>query len=337
MTAYILSFRDIDSGSLPLDGGKGANLGEMTKQGFPVPDGFCVTTTAYRAFIRGPRDKINVLLDDLDQTDLEGLRVASQSVRALLGRYSLPDDVVHCILAEFQAAGPDFAYAVRSSATAEDLPTASFAGQQDTYLNVIGAEALQDRIRLCFISLYTARAILYRLQNGFPHHMVALSVVVQRMVMPEVSDILFTADPITEHCGICSVDASFGLGEALVSGVVSADLYRIDKESGTILSKEIADKRIAILPLREGGTETIELPDAQRKQPALSDTQIRALAGIGKRIEAHYGAPQDIEWAIDHGEIFITQSKPITSLFPQPETQGSMTRCTSMSAFHICK
>ncbi len=319
MTAYILSFRDIDSSSLPLVGGKGANLGEMPKAGFPMPDGFCVTTTAYHAFNWNSRDTIHALLDGLNPADLEGLRVAGQSVRALLNQRPLPDDVAHAILAELRATGPDIAYAVRSSATAEDLPTASFAGQQDTYLNVIGAEALLDSIRQCFKSLYTDRAILYRLQNDFPHHKVALSVVVQRMVMPEVSGILFTADPITEHRGICSVDASFGLGEALVSGVVSADLYKIDKENGTILSKEIADKRIAFLPLKEGGTKSMELPDAQRKQPALSHTQIRALAQIGKRIEAHYGAPQDIEWAIDDGEIFITQSRPITSLFPQPE------------------
>ena len=319
MTAYILSFRDIDSSSLPLVGGKGANLGEMTKAGFPVPDGFCVTTTAYHAFTRNSRDTIRALLDGLNPTDLEGLRIAGQSVRALLNQRPLPDDVAHAILAELRATGPDIAYAFRSSATAEDLPTASFAGQQDTYLNVIGAEALLDSIRQCFVSLYTDRAILYRLQNDFPHHKAALSVVVQRMVMPEVSGILFTADPITEHRGICSVDASFGLGEALVSGVVSADLYKIDKENGKILSKEIADKRLAILPLKEGGTKTMELPGAQRKQPALSHTQIRALAQIGKRIEAHYGAPQDIEWAIDDGEIFITQSRPITSLYPQPE------------------
>ncbi|PVH27844.1 phosphoenolpyruvate synthase [Pararhodobacter oceanensis] len=319
MSDYVLPFARIDHSALAEVGGKGANLGEMARAGFPVPDGFCVTTRAYRAYVAPVEAQVYAMLEGLDPADLSALRRAGQQVRDLLAQQPLPEEVVQALTEAWQDWPPDQAFAVRSSATAEDLPTASFAGQQDTYLNVIGLQALTEQTRQCFISLFTDRAVLYRMQNGFAHAQVALSVVVQQMVLPELSGILFTADPISENRHVTSIDASFGLGEALVSGLVSADLYKVDKRSGAIVSREIARKKLAILPLAEGGTEQVDLPEAQQTAAALSDTQITALSALGAQIEGHYGQPQDIEWAIAGGEIFITQSRPITSLYPMPQ------------------
>jgi len=310
------SIESIRKGDIAIVGGKGANLGEMTAAGFPVPPGFCVTTEGYHAFIAPFSAQIYTALEGLDPTDLDSIRAAGAKVRGLMAKHELPKALVSAITKSWQAAGPAFAYAVRSSATAEDLPSASFAGQQDTYLNVIGETDILAQVKNCFISLFTDRAILYRIQNDFPHHLVALSAVVQRMVMPDVSGILFTADPISENRNTCSIDASFGLGEALVSGLVSADLYQVDKRSGEVITRQIAQKKLAILPLKQGGTKTINLDEAEQTRPALTDAQVQALSKIGARIEAHYGQPQDIEWALEGDEIFITQSRPITSLYP---------------------
>jgi len=316
MPDFTKSFEDIGKADIALVGGKGANLGEMTGAGFPVPPGFCVTTEAYHGFIAPFAPQIYAALEGLDPSDLNSIRVAGTTVRTLMNQHELPKSVAQAIVMSWQVAGANHAYAVRSSATAEDLPTASFAGQQDTYLNVIGEAEILAQVKNCFISLFTDRAILYRIQNGFPHHLVALSAVVQRMVMPEVSGILFTADPISEHRHTCSIDASFGLGEALVSGLVSADLYRVDKRSGEVITRQIAEKKLAIFPLKEGGTKTVDLPEAEQTRAALTDAQVKALSEIGSKIEAHYGLPQDIEWALEGDEIFITQSRPITSLYP---------------------
>lgn len=338
MTNFTRSFTQITSHDIALVGGKGANLGEMTKADLPIPPGFCVTTGAYRAFIKPFSAKIYKKLEDLNPADLVQIRTAGEAVRVMMAKHKLPTNVAKAIVKEWKYFGADHAYAVRSSATAEDLPTASFAGQQDTYLNVIGEKELLEQIKNCFISLFTDRAILYRIQNNFPHHSVALSVVVQQMVMPQVSGILFTADPITEHRGICSIDASFGLGEALVSGLVSADLYKIKKENNQILSREIAKKKIAILPLKGGGTQTVDLPRSEQTKPALSDQQIHQLTAIGSKIEYHYGTPQDIEWAIEDDIIYITQSRPITSLFPKPitnENDDSLHAFISLSHFQV--
>jgi pyruvate,water dikinase len=320
-----LPFEAIAAGDLARVGGKGANLGELGRAGFPVPPGFCVTTDAYRLFFDAAcaagGDPLAALAG-VDGADVEAVRAAGARVREGLGRVPMPAAVAAAVAAAWEAAGGDLdgaAWAVRSSATAEDLPGASFAGQQDTYLNVRGRAPLLDAVRRCWISLFTDRAILYRARNGFPHEAVLLSVVVQRMVRPDVSGILFTADPITGHRGVCSIDAGFGLGEALVSGLVSADLYRVDKRSGEVLEKRIGDKRIAIRPLPEGGTREEELPPAQRHAPVLDTERIAALVALGRRIEAHYGRPQDVEWCIERGRTFVVQSRPITTLYPATE------------------
>ncbi|WP_044640675.1 phosphoenolpyruvate synthase [Risungbinella massiliensis] len=318
MTAYVLSFDEIDKASLPYVGGKGANLGEMTKAGFPVPTGFCVTTAGYRSFIQksGEIDRLFGLLEQLEPDQLDAIRNIGKQIRDHMESLPMSDNIRSAIIDAWKKAGEKAAYAVRSSATAEDLPTASFAGQQDTYLNVIGEEQLLDAVQKCWASLFTDRAISYRMKNGFNHRSVFLSVVVQKMVFPEISGILFTADPISGHRKTISIDASYGLGEALVSGIVSADLYQV--RSGNIIKKQIAEKKVAIYALSEGGTITQEVPEDKQKEQALSDEKIIELAKLGDQIEQHYGSEQDIEWGLADGELFILQSRPITSLYPLP-------------------
>ncbi|MDX9871072.1 MAG: phosphoenolpyruvate synthase [Clostridia bacterium] len=318
MEKYVLGFNEIDQTCLPYVGGKGANLGEMTKAGFPVPPGFCVTTRAYRAFVQQSRE-INSLFDQLasiNPVDLEQARKAGQRIREHLQSLSIPDDIRADILQAFYAAGKDKAYAVRSSATAEDLPGASFAGQQDTYLNIRGAEQLLQAIQNCWASLFTDRAITYRTKNNFDHRLVFLSVVVQEMVFPEVSGIMFTAEPITGRRKTISIDAGFGLGEALVSGLVTADLYQVRLQN--ITKKQISKKKMAIYALPDGGTVTKDISPEKQERQALADDKIIELAKLGQKIEDHYGLEQDIEWGCAGGKFYILQSRPITSLYPVP-------------------
>ncbi len=319
----ILFLEQIRAADLPAVGGKGANLGELTAAGLPVPPGFCVTTSAFRLWLESAPDTAAIYaeLAALRADDVESVRRVGQSVRARLAAVPMPPAVAAAVRAALAQSGPDATYAVRSSATAEDLPSASFAGQQDTYLNIRGADALVEHVQRCWVSLFTDRAILYRAQQGFDHRTVALAVVVQQLVQSQVSGIMFTADPVSGNRHIATIDASFGLGEALVAGLVSADLFHIDKRSLSIVNRQIADKQIAIRPLPEGGVEQVDLPAAQRQQPALSDDQVRELGRLAVRIEQHYQRPQDIEWALVDGAFFITQSRPITSLFPLPEPQ----------------
>ncbi|SEM90573.1 phosphoenolpyruvate synthase [Lihuaxuella thermophila] len=319
MAKPVLYFHEVDRFSLPLVGGKGANLGELCKAGFPVPPGFCVTTQAYKEFIQmsSEMDSFFELLDHLDADDIEGLRKTAEQIRAHLLQLEIPEHIKKGITEAWAASGEEFAYAVRSSATAEDLPTASFAGQQDTFLNIRGKEDLLFHIRRCWASLFTDRAIAYRKKNGFDHRQVYLSVVVQRMVRPDVSGILFTADPVNGNRNVVSIDASFGLGEAIVSGIVSADLYKVKQDR--IIQKQVAEKKKAIYSLPEGGTVTRELPPDLREKSSLTDEQVLALARLGKQIEQHFGSPQDIEFCVERGEVYIVQSRPITSLYPRPD------------------
>jgi len=317
----VLSFADIGASDLPRVGGKGANLGEMTRHGFAVPPGFCVTTEAFTRFMEGSGqgEAVYAELEALEPGDIDGTARAGARVRERLLSAPIPAEVAEAVVAALRSAGASHAYAVRSSATAEDLPGASFAGQQDTYLNVRGEAALLDAMRACWASLFTDRAIHYRAQNGFSHRDVRLSVVVQRMIFPDLAGILFTADPVTGHRGISTIDASYGLGEALVSGLVTADLYRVDKRSRRIVERRIGDKRIAFRPAPGGGTRREDVPEELWDKPSLTDAQALALTDVGARIEAHYGMPMDIEWGIEAGEVFVLQARPVTSLFPLPE------------------
>lgn len=318
---FILPFSTINKNDLLIVGGKGANLGEMTQAGFPVPSGFCVTTAAFTQFMAasGRVDSLYTALDSIMPNDLTATRRIGQQMRDELHTMPVPEEIAEALVAAWEAQGSDHAYAVRSSATAEDLPDASFAGQQDTYLNVRGEAELITAVRDCWLSLFTDRAILYRIQNGFDHRQVLLSVVVQQMVLPDISGIMFTADPLSGDRNISTIDASYGLGEALVAGLVSADLYKVDRHNYTVIDVKVADKQMAIRPLPDGGTIKESINGAARMAQVLSEAQVIILAEIGARIARHYGQPQDIEWALTNGKFTILQSRPITSLFPIPE------------------
>ena len=320
MGSLVLEFQEMDKSQLSLVGGKGLNLGELSKiQGIQVPEGFCVTTVGYQKAVEHNETYQALLnrLATLQAEDRDQIGELSSKLRQTILEAEIPSDVVNAVTRYLSRFGEEHAYAVRSSATAEDLPHASFAGQQDTYLNIIGIEAILQHISKCWASLFTDRAVIYRMYNGFDHREVYLSVIVQRMVFPQASGILFTADPMTFNRKLLSIDASFGLGEALVSGLVSADCYKVREED--IVDKRIAAKKLAIYGRKEGGTETVQLDPDQQLTPTLTDQQILQLARIGRRIEAYFGCPQDIEWCMVDDDFSIVQSRPITTLYPIPE------------------
>ncbi|WP_323744161.1 PEP/pyruvate-binding domain-containing protein, partial [Paenibacillus polymyxa] len=320
MNSLVLDFQEMDNTQLLLVGGKGLHLGALAKmEGIQVPEGFCVTTVGYQKAIE-QNEMVHALLDQLTTLkveDREQIDEVSKKIRQAIMEVAIPSDVVKAVAHYLSQFGNEYAYAVRSSATAEDLPHASFAGQQDTYLNIIGKESILEHIRKCWASLFTERAVIYRMQNGFDHSQVYLSVIVQRMVFPQASGILFTADPINGNRKLLSIDASFGLGEALVSGLVSADYYQV--QDGVIVNKRVETKKMAIYGRKEGGTETKQLSPDQQKTQTLTDQQILQLARIGRQIEEHFGCPQDIEWCLADDTFYIVQSRPITTLYPIPE------------------
>ncbi|MBG9519001.1 MULTISPECIES: phosphoenolpyruvate synthase [Bacillus cereus group] len=320
MSSFVLDFQEIEKTQLFLVGGKGLNLGELSNiQGIQVPEGFCVTTVGYEQVI-GKNGAFQTLLNQLAMLKIEErdrIGEISKQIREVIMAVEIPVDVVESVAHYLSHFGDEHAYAVRSSATAEDLPYASFAGQQDTYLNVIGKENILQHIKKCWASLFTDRAVIYRMQNGFDHNQVSICVVIQKMVFPEASGILFTADPITSNRKVLSIDASFGLGEALVSGLVSADNYKVKEDE--IVEKVIATKKLAIYGRKEGGTERKKIAPNQQKFQTLTEQQILQLARIGRQIEAYFGCPQDIEWCLVDDTIYIVQSRPITTLYPIPE------------------
>lgn len=317
----VLPFTTIDRASLPLVGGKAANLGELTRAGLPVPPGFCVTTAAYA--LVADRASLETILVELDTTVVDNrghLAALAAAARASLLAAAMPDSVTGAIIEAYRALGNGalLPVAVRSSATAEDLPYASFAGQQDTYLNRVGIEAVLDAVKRCWASLWTDRAVSYRASLGIDHRTVRLAVAVQHMVDATVAGVLFTANPLTGHRRQAVIDASPGLGEAVVSGAVNPDHFVVHTTTGEIIERRLGDKRIMIRTNPDGGTRRVELEE-RTNQSCLSDEQIRALAELGARVEAHYGAPQDTEWAIDaSGHLWLTQARPITTLFPLP-------------------
>ena len=326
MKSYVLGFQAIDKAKLMLVGGKGANLGELSRiEGVRVPEGFCVTTEAYKRII-GQAPEFEALLDQLSQLKAdERQRIAeiSGKIRSMIEEIAITREIEEEIIYHLSKLGEEKAYAVRSSATAEDLPNASFAGQQDTYLNIIGKDAILKYISKCWASLFTDRAVTYRIQNGFDHRKVYLSVVVQKMVFPQAAGIMFTADPVTANRKVLSIDASFGLGEALVSGLVNADIYKV--REGRIIGKKISSKKIAIYALKEGGTEEREIESERQNTPTLTDEQILQLEAMGRKLEAYFGRPQDIEWCLYENKVYIVQSRPITTLYPAPETKDGKT------------
>src|SRR5437588_10018547 len=319
MGSYVLGFQEIDQTQVAIVGGKGAQLGELSRiEGVRVPAGFCVTTDAFRRImaeapsIDEPLDRLSRLNPD----DREAIRTLSAEIRRTLEGIAIPDDLAAAITLALARLGEHGAYAIRSSATAEDLPTASFAGQHDTFLNVVGPAAILEHISRCWASLFTERAVAYRLRNGFDQRKVHMAVVVQQMVFPQAAGILFTADPVTSNRKVASVEATFGLGEALVSGLVNADVYKV--RDGELVAKAVATKQIAIYASPANGTQEQAIEPERREQPALTDAQIARLAQLGRRIEAHFGRPQEIEWCLVDDGFQIVQSRPITTLFPIP-------------------
>jgi rifampicin phosphotransferase len=348
--SYILGFQEIDRTMLSVVGGKGANLGELSKvEGIDVPEGFCISTEAFKR-IMGESSSINKLLDQLSRLrvgDRDKIRELSAEIRGVIEAIVIPQDINDEITDFLFRLGDKTTYAVRSSATAEDLPTASFAGQHDTYLNILGKEEILKHISKCWASLFTERVIIYRLQNGpasltgrFDHHNVHLSVVVQKMVFPRAAGILFTADPITSNRKVLSIDASFGLGEAMVSGLVDTDNYKAC--SRKVIAKKISTKKLAIYALKDGGTKEQAIHPEMQTRQVLTDDQILQLERIGRKIEEHFGSPQDIEWCLSDPKdpfgkaprskvddpshnyrIYVVQSRPITTLYPIPARPDS--------------
>ncbi|MBO9152534.1 phosphoenolpyruvate synthase [Chitinophaga sp. GCM10012297] len=320
MNKYVLFFRETDRSKLMITGGKGANLGELSGiAGIQVPEGFCVTTEAYKK-ITANNPELARLLDELTHVEVEEREKISQltaKIRTVIENISIPKDISEEIAGALAKSGEKEAFAVRSSATAEDLPTASFAGQQDTYLNIIGLPSILEHISKCWASLFTERAVTYRIQNGFDHRKIQLSVIIQKMIFPQVAGILFTADPVSSNRKVLSIDASFGLGEALVAGLVNADNYKV--RDGKITGIKIPAKKLAIHAMKDGGTKEVQIAPEQQETQALTHDQILELARTGRKIEAHFGCPQDIEWCLADDTFYIVQSRPITTLFPIPE------------------
>ena len=319
MEHYVLEFSEIDPAQVALVGGKGAHLVTISRiEGIRVPSGFCVTTLAFDRVIA----KVPSLDDRLDQLsrlrpdDREAIQVLCGEIRAGIESIDIPADVAEAIADGMAGLGGNAPVAVRSSATAEDLPTASFAGQQDTFLNVVGPNAILEHVRRCWASLFTERAVSYRLRNGFDHRKVRMAVVVQRMVFPDASGVLFTADPISGNRNVASIEACLGLGEALVSGLINPDVYKV--REGEVISRAIAAKRNAVRPSLAGGTLEEPIAPGRRHEPALTDEQAVRIAGLGRRIETHFDRPQDIEWCLVENDVHIVQSRPITTLFPIP-------------------
>ncbi|WP_327064753.1 rifamycin-inactivating phosphotransferase [Kitasatospora sp. NBC_01302] len=318
---YVVGLHEVDETRIATVGGKGANLGGLVRiEGVRVPDGFCVTTDAFRR-VMAQVPSIDELLDRLSHVtpdDREAVRTLSARIRQAIEAAPVPGDLAAAVTGALARLGEQAACAVRSSATAEDLPTASFAGQQDTYLNVVGPTAILGHVSRCWASLFTERAVTYRQRNGIDHRAVQMAVVVQRMVLPQAAGILFTADPVTGNRKVATVDAGFGLGEALVSGLVNPDVFTVRNDE--VVARAIAAKQRAVHALPNGGVQEVAIDAQRQEQPALTDDQVLRLVRLGRRIEAHFGRPQDIEWCLVDDDFVIVQSRPITTLFPVPES-----------------
>jgi phosphohistidine swiveling domain-containing protein len=320
--AFVVPLEQLDRTSLPLAGGKAASLGALIRAGFAVPPGFCVTTAAYAAVFAQTGLHIPVALENISHEErARQLELARDRRHAFL-HTPLPADISAAITTAYQAlsAGEADAVAVRSSATTEDLPEASFAGLQETFLNVRGSSAVLAAIEQCFASLWSDRAMQYRSSLGLARQEARLAVVVQRMVKAEIAGVLFTANPLSGKRHEAVIDANPGLGEAVVSGATNPDHIVVQATTGEILARHLGEKQVVVQAVAEGGTRRIQI-GASADRACLTDEQIRALVRLGRQVEAHAGSPQDIEWAIDaSGQIFVLQARPITTLFPLPAT-----------------
>lgn len=315
--ALFLMFSDVNKSNVAEVGGKGANLGELTNAGLPVPQGFIVTSAAYFLFLdkTGLRENIQKALEGLDPEDSKDLQERAKKVQEEIVKAEMPEEIKAGIIENYKkmSEGNKIYVAVRSSATAEDLPDASFAGQQATFLNVSGEENTVKAVKDCWASLFGARAIYYRQEKGFDHFKVGIAVPVQMMVPSEKSGIMFTIDPVTNDKSKIIIEAGYGLGEAVVSGSITPDRYIVDKETLQILDKEINAQEFMITKVDEDNKE-IPLEADKKTAQKLTDEEIIKTATIGKKIEEHYNWPQDTEWGIVGGEVFMLQARPVTTI-----------------------
>ncbi|VVC03148.1 putative phosphoenolpyruvate synthase [Candidatus Bilamarchaeum dharawalense] len=315
----VMWFKELSRASLAEAGGKGANLGEMLRNGFPIPNGYVVTSGSYLKHLEANNliDPITKILGNLDVDDNDALMAASEKIKEMIIQGSVPKDVEEEIIRSYkelnEMAGRQCYVAVRSSATAEDLPTASFAGQQSTFLNVFGGENVVAAVKECWASLFEPRAIYYRVENKFEHMKVRLAAVVQMMVQSEKAGVVFTVDPLYQDPDILSIETAYGLGEVVVSGQVTPDTYRIDKKEFGIIDKSVAKQTWMLIKI-DGKNKKVDIKEEAQQKQKLSDLEIKDLAKICKRIEEHYSYPQDIEYAFEKGNLYIVQSRPITTL-----------------------
>ncbi|MBR9683353.1 phosphoenolpyruvate synthase [Candidatus Woesearchaeota archaeon] len=337
MTDYISWFKELNKDSIGVAGGKGANLAEMTNIGLPVPPGFVVTAQTYEEFIEKTAVKARIfkLLEGLDIEKTEELQQVAKQIQELIKGTDVPENIKEAIIEAYDSLGVEKGttsemmekrgevfVAVRSSATAEDLPEASFAGQQATFLNVKGDEDVFTAVRACWASLFTARAIYYREKNNFSHKKVLIAAIVQKMVNSEKSGVMFTINPSNNHPDEIVIEAVYGLGEAIVSGEVSPDFYLVNKSDRSIKKIEVRKKKWGLYRDEEGKNEKVDIPKEKQERQILDNKEIMEIARLGKKIEEHYGKPQDIEWAIEKGEIMIVQSRAVTTFKPVEKEEG---------------
>lgn len=317
---YVQKFEDLNKSDIAIAGGKGANLGELTQAGIPVPPGFVVTAETYQKFMEdtGINDKVLDILDKIDINDTKALQAAAEEIKSIIIETPIPDDMIMFIKEAYnqlcQRVGEDDTdVAIRSSATAEDLPEASFAGQQDTFLHVSGDEEVIEYVRKCWASLFEARAIFYREENDFEHSKVLIAVVVQKMAIADKAGVMFTVNPSTGE-EIALIEGSWGLGEAVVSGDVTPDNYQVDKKNNEVINVTISDKKVMYTNDESGTSIKVDVPEKMRMERVLSDEELVELTEMGKRVQAHYGEPMDTEWAFERDHLFLLQARPITTL-----------------------
>ena len=309
-------FNEICREDVPQAGGKGANLGDMAQAGLPIPPGYVICPSAYRQMIEccGLDGQINELMRKIDRNSFEHLQTIEHEARQLVEEAPFPEDLGAEVLEAYRALGDNVPVAVRSSATAEDCIGASFAGQQETFLNVVGEQALLTAIKRCWSSLYTPQAMFYRAQHGFDSCTVSMGVVVQKLINSEKSGVIFTVDPVFRNHFQMIVEAVWGLGEGIVSGTITPDHYLVDRETYEIVSEFVPPKQIMIIKNGAAGIQQVAVPSDRAALPVLTPDELRRLVDLGNQVERHFGSPQDIEWSIEAGEIYLLQSRPITSL-----------------------
>ncbi len=328
--ANVAWFEELSRNDIGVAGGKGANLGEMTQMGVPVPPGFAVTAQAYQKFIEdaGLKSKISDILSKVNVDDADALNKASAKIRDIIKKGKMPEDIKKDIISAYEQLGKnvnqkDVPVAIRSSATAEDLPEASFAGQQDTYLNIQTSDGVLEAVQRCWASLFTSRAIFYREKNGFDHNQVLISIIVQKMVNAETAGVMFTAHPATGERDKVVIEANWGLGETVVSGSATPDVYVVEKATGKLLETTIGSKEFMhVRDPKTGETKEMPTPDDKRKAQCLNEEQMKRLAEFARKVEEHYNHPQDMEWAVEGDNIYLVQTRAITVLYGDSEKSG---------------